>query len=144
LTFQDCTPVTSASFVGAWNATAAANAWLLNGQFANIAGCDARNPPNGQPTATKLTGLKNVDDATFTVALKQPDSRFPIALSFSARSPPPATAFKDFKAFDKHPIGNGPYQLDGTWETGQKILTLNRRAAHKGTPGHASPVRIKV
>jgi peptide/nickel transport system substrate-binding protein/oligopeptide transport system substrate-binding protein len=144
-TFQDGTPVTSASFVDAWNATAdATNAWLLNGQFVNIAGYDALNPPSGKPTTTKLTGLKIVDDTTFTVTLKQPDSQFPIALSSSAFSPLPASAFKDFKAFDKHPIGNGPYQLEGTWETGQKSLTLNRFAAYKGTPGYAATVKIKV
>ena len=56
------------------------NAWKNNGFFSKVDGYDALNPPTPdgatpKPTAVKaLSGLKQIDDLTFSVKLKVPFS----------------------------------------------------------------------
>jgi oligopeptide transport system substrate-binding protein len=122
LTFTNGEKVTAQSFVDAWNYGALlSNAQLSSYFFESIEGFsyDVDSP---------LTGLKVVDPTTFTVALKQPESDFPLRLGYSAFFPLPAVALKDIKAFGEHPIGNGPYMLDGAkaWQHNEKInLVVN-------------------
>ncbi len=111
-TFTDGTPVTASSFVDAWNYGALlSNEQLSSYFFEPIVGFsyDADSP---------LTGLKVVDDTTFTVALTQPESDFPLRLGYSAFFPLPTSAYDDMKAFGENPVGNGPYKFAaaGAWE----------------------------
>ncbi|GAA1409786.1 ABC transporter substrate-binding protein [Glutamicibacter uratoxydans] len=109
-TFSDGSPVTSASFVDAWNFGAAAkNAQLNSYFFESIKGFDEVNA--AKSTKDKMSGLKIVDDTTFTVELSNPESDFPLRLGYTAFMPLPEAAFKDPKAFGQKPIGNGPYKL---------------------------------
>ena len=93
---------------------------------------------------SELTGLKVVDDTTFTVKLKQPESDFPLRLGYSAFFPLPEVAFEDIEAFGENPIGNGPYMLDGegAWKHNEKIdLVVNpdydgRAQAHERRHRH--------
>ncbi len=122
LKFTNDEPVTSSSFVDAWQFGALlSNAQLSSYFFEDIEGFsyDADSP---------LTGLKVVDDTTFTVTLKSALSDFPLRLGYSAFSPLPAAAFKDMAAFGENPIGNGPYMLAGgkAWKHNEKIdLVVN-------------------
>ena len=70
-----------------------------------------------------MSGLEVVDDLTFTVKLKQPESDFPLRLGYSAFYPLPESAFEDIEAFGENPVGNGPYMLDGegAWKHNEKI-----------------------
>lgn len=127
-TFQNGQPLTAKDYVDSWNLTAqGSNAWKNNGFFAKVEGYEALNPetPEGQtpkPTATKtLSGLKQVDDLTFTVRLKVPFSQFGLTLQYLGLAPLPEEVRKDPDAYKRKPIGNGPYKLDGTWEVGQDI-----------------------
>lgn len=107
LTFTNGDPVTSSSFVDAWNYGAKlSNNQISSSFFSNIEGFSDTED-------SELTGLKVVDDTSFTVALKAPQSDFPISLGYSAFYPLPAVAFDDMDAFGQNPIGNGPYKLDG-------------------------------
>lgn len=112
LTFTDGSPITSASFVDAWNQ----GALLSNGHLSSY----FFEPIEGfsYDKDSELTGLKVVDDTTFTVALTQPEADFPLRLGYSAFFPLPEAAFKDLAAFGENPIGNGPYMLagEGAWE----------------------------
>ncbi|WP_098485271.1 peptide ABC transporter substrate-binding protein [Georgenia soli] len=112
LTFTDGTPVTSSSFVDAWNQ----GALLSNGHLSSY----FFEPIEGfsYDEDSELTGLEVVDDTTFTVKLKQPEADFPLRLGYSAFFPLPEAAFEDPDAFGENPIGNGPYKLDGegAWE----------------------------
>ncbi|MHB1063046.1 MAG: peptide ABC transporter substrate-binding protein [Georgenia sp.] len=112
LTFTDGSPITSASFVDAWNQ----GALLSNGHLSSY----FFEPIEGfsYDEDSELTGLKVVDDTTFTVALTQPEADFPLRLGYSAFFPLPEAAFKDIAAFGENPIGNGPYMLagEGAWE----------------------------
>ncbi|TFC00724.1 peptide ABC transporter substrate-binding protein [Cryobacterium mannosilyticum] len=122
LKFTNDEPVTSSSFVDAWQYGALlSNAQLGSYFFENIEGFsyDEDSP---------LTGLKVVDDTTFTVTLTDALSDFPLRLGYSAFYPLPAAAFKDIAAFGENPIGNGPYMLaaKGAWKHNEKIdLVVN-------------------
>ncbi|WP_235500992.1 ABC transporter substrate-binding protein, partial [Agreia sp. Leaf244] len=114
LKFTNGDPVDANSFVDAWQYGALlSNAQLSSYFFEDIEGFsyDADSP---------LTGLKVVDDTTFTVALTSPKSDFPLRLGYSAFYPLPKTAFEDMAAFGENPIGNGPYMLagEGAWKQG--------------------------
>ncbi len=112
--FSDGTPVLAKNFVDAWNYGALlSNAQLSSYFFESIEGYSAEKD-------SELTGLKVVDDHTFTVTLKQPEADFPLRLGYSAYFPLPDSAFADMDAFGKSPIGNGPYVLE-SWDHNRKI-----------------------
>ncbi|MGG7101139.1 peptide ABC transporter substrate-binding protein [Rhodococcus sp. 24CO] len=124
-TFTDGTPVTAKSFVDAWNFGAlSTNAQLQASFFDPIKGYD--EVAAEVPTAQTMSGLKVVDDSTFTIELKQPESAFPDRLGHSAYYPLPEVAYQDMTAFGENPIGNGPYKLDGTgaWQHNVRIDTV--------------------
>jgi oligopeptide transport system substrate-binding protein len=110
-TFTDGSPVTAQSFVDAWNYGALlSNEQLSSYFFEDIEGFS-------YDADSELTGLKVVDDTTFTVALSSPKADFPLRLGYSAYFPLPAAAFEDMDAFGQNPIGNGPYKLaENGWE----------------------------
>ena len=123
--FTDGTPVTADSFVKAWNYGAnPANKQLNNYFFYPIEGTDeAGNTVEGADT---VSGLTVVDDSTFTIKLKAPESDFDLRLGYSAYFPVPASAYgpdgKITKAYGDAPIGNGPYKLTKTgWEKNKQI-----------------------
>ncbi|MGN0095869.1 MAG: ABC transporter substrate-binding protein [Corynebacterium sp.] len=111
-TFTNGEPVTSASFIDAWNFGAtSANAQLGADFFSAIEGYD--DVAGEDATATEMSGLTEINDHEFTVDLSAPDASFPTQLGYYAFSPLPEVAFDDTDAFGQHPIGNGPYMLDG-------------------------------
>ena len=118
-TFSDGTPVTADSYVDAWNYSAyGPNAAQSASYFNLIKGYDKTNPdaPAGSstapaPSAKTLSGLKKVSDTEFTVALSKPMSSFPAILGYSIFYPMPKSFFADPKAYEKLPIGNGPYKM---------------------------------
>ena len=117
LTFTNDEPVNSKSFVDAWQYGAlASNAQLSSYFFEPIVGFS-------YDTDSPLTGLKIIDDTTFTVTLKSPLADFPLRLGYSAFLPLPASAWKDLTAFGESPIGNGPYMLASptAWKHNEKI-----------------------
>ncbi len=122
LKFTNDEDVTAASFVDAWQYGALLSNEQLNSYFfESIEGFSYDED-------SELTGLTVVDDTTFTVKLKQPESDFPLRLGYSAFYPLPASAFEDLEAFGENPIGNGPYMLDGedAWQHDIRIdLVVN-------------------
>ncbi|MEU6800548.1 peptide ABC transporter substrate-binding protein [Streptomyces neyagawaensis] len=113
-TFSNGEKVTAKSFVDAWNYGAS----LKNNQknayfFEYIQGYDKTHPDDGgKQTADTLSGLKVVDDRTFTVALTQKFSTFPDTLGYNAYAPLPQSFFTDHDAWLSKPVGNGPYAVD--------------------------------
>lgn len=120
--FTNDEPVDSNSFVDAWNwAAQVSNAQGASGFFENIVGYSA-------DADSALTGLKVVDDTTFTVDLTSPQADWPQTLGYSAFMPIPKAGLADMKAFGENPIGNGPYMLasDKAWVHNEKIdLVVN-------------------
>ncbi|KQR03211.1 ABC transporter substrate-binding protein [Arthrobacter sp. Leaf141] len=119
--FTNGEAITAKTFVDAWNFGAAAkNAQLSSSFFESIKGYDEVNAEGS--TADTMSGLKVVDDTTFTVELGQPESDWPLRLGYSAFAPVPAGALADPKGFGETPVGNGPYKLaDGGWQHNVQI-----------------------
>lgn len=123
--FTDGTPVTASSFVKAWNYGAVAkNKQLNNYFFYPIEGTDeVGNTVDG---ASEISGLKVIDDTSFSITLKAPESDFPLRLGYSAYFPVPDSAYGPdgtiTKAYGDAPIGNGPYKLTKSgWEKNKQI-----------------------
>ncbi|MGH2942441.1 MAG: peptide ABC transporter substrate-binding protein [Solirubrobacteraceae bacterium] len=114
-TFHDGTPVTAKSFVDAWNYTAYAPNKMLGATYLSpIKGFKRANsvaPGAKRPAARTMSGLKVVDDRTFVVTLSAPFSEFATRLGYAAFFPLPASFFADRKAFEAHPVGNGPFRF---------------------------------
>ena len=64
-----------------------------------------------------MTGLKVVDDTTFTIQTSEAVSNLPVRLGYSAFAPLPDSFFADPKAFEKKPIGAGPFKMDSISNT---------------------------
>ncbi|ROT31466.1 ABC transporter substrate-binding protein [Micromonospora sp. HM5-17] len=134
-TFHNGEKVTADSYINAWNY----GAYGPNGQgnsyfFEKIAGYDdmQAEDPDGdgpqrapEPKAKTLSGLKKVDDLTFTVTLSKPYSEFKAVLGYNAFYPLPQAAFSApgvlKEDFEQAPIGNGPFKMKGTWQHDAKI-----------------------
>ncbi|WP_251094799.1 ABC transporter substrate-binding protein [Streptomyces sp. Caat 7-52] len=122
-TFSDGEKVTARSFVDAWNYGAS----LRNNQknayfFGYIDGYDKVHPDSGTQSADTLSGLKVVDDHTFTVKLNQTFSGFPDTLGYAAFAPLPRAFFTDHAAWVKKPVGNGPYTIESYTRGSQMYL----------------------
>ena len=137
-TFHDGTPVTADSYVNAWNYAAyGPNAQSTAGFFLPIAGygdlqCGTATNDEGEevadcdaapPAAETLSGLEVVSDTEFTVTLEQAEPFFVTRLGYPAYAPLPEAFYEDPEGFDRAPIGNGPFMMNGEWEDDVQILT---------------------
>lgn len=145
LKFSNGEPVTSHSYVDAWNATAyGPHGWASNYYFANIKGYDALNPDKGKPKTKTLSGLKVVNDTTFKVTLNTPFSQFPLTLAYNGFAPLPKEAFSGKKSFETSPIGNGPYMMAKPWQRDKQIV-LKQNPNYTGPrKPHADKVTFKI
>ncbi|MFI1045928.1 ABC transporter substrate-binding protein [Streptomyces griseoruber] len=130
-TFSNGEKVTARSFVDAWNYGASLkNAQKAAEFFKYIDGYDRIHPETGTQSADTLSGLKIVDDRTFTVRLSQKFSSFPDTLGYAVFSPLPRAFFDDHEAWLKKPVGNGPYTIASYTRGAQ--MNLVRRADYPG------------
>jgi oligopeptide transport system substrate-binding protein len=110
--FHDGTPVTAESYVKAWNwAANPANKQTNSFWYSDIKGYADVAPEKGKPKATEMSGLKVVDDNTFTITLNSPIPYFVYKLGYEVFSPLPESFYKDPKAAGEKPVGNGPYKF---------------------------------
>ncbi|MDN5762283.1 MAG: ABC transporter substrate-binding protein [Microlunatus sp.] len=138
--FQDGTDVKAKNFVDAWNYTA----YGPNGQAGSYfmatidgvsdmqCGSDADGAADCEgkpPKSKKASGLKVVDDTTFTIKTSEKVSNLPIRLGYSAFAPLPDSFFDDPKAFEDKPIGSGPFQVDSISNT---EMVLSKFADYSG------------
>lgn len=94
--FHDGTTVTSKSFVDSWNWSAnVKNNQTNSSWFQDIKGYEDVHPAKGKPKADKMSGLKIVDDNTFTISLTGPVSYFAYKLGYDVWAPLPESFFKD-------------------------------------------------
>ncbi len=141
--FSDGTPVTAKSYVDAWNYGAlSTNAQLQSYVFNPIKGFKDVSAEN--PTVKTMSGLKVVDDRTFTVELESPSIDFETELGYAPFYPLPEVAFKDMKAFGEHPIGNGPYKFasDAAWQHNVQIDLVPNPEYKGGRPAKNDGLRF--
>ncbi|WP_436792096.1 peptide ABC transporter substrate-binding protein [Yinghuangia sp. YIM S10712] len=134
-TFHNGEPVTAKSFVDAWNWGALSTNKQINTTFFQpIVGYDQVHPENGQPTAQTMSGLKVVDDTTFTIQLAYPVSSFKAQMGYTPFMPLPQEFYTNPDKYGQAPIGNGPFQLDtanGGWDR-KKSITVKRYENYAG------------
>jgi oligopeptide transport system substrate-binding protein len=134
--FHDGTEVKAKNFVDAWNYTA----YGPNGQansyfFAPVTGYAGTQCPDADckqaPKTKTMTGLKVVDDKTFTIQTAEPVSNLPVRLGYNAFAPLPDSFFADPKAYEEKPIGAGPFKLESKTNT---EFVLTKFADYGGDP----------
>jgi oligopeptide transport system substrate-binding protein len=126
--FHDGTEVKAKNFVDAWNWNTYGPNGNLNAYFFEpIAGYDdlqcgtdskGESDCEGKPAKAKeMSGLKAVDDHTFTIKTTDKVSNLPVRLGYTAFAPLPDSFFSDPKAYGEKPIGAGPFKLDSKTDT---------------------------
>ncbi|MEU5548686.1 ABC transporter substrate-binding protein [Micromonospora sp. NPDC047793] len=145
-TFHNGEDVTADNYIDAWNY----GAYAPNGQnssyfFEKIAGYD--DLQGEDPKATTLSGLKKVDDDTFTVTLSQPYSEFTAMLGYTAFYPLPEAAFSApgelAEGYEQAPIGQGPFKMKGTWQHDAKV-EVERYDAFPGEQPKVAGVEFRI
>jgi oligopeptide transport system substrate-binding protein len=134
--FSDGTTVKAENFVNAWNW----NAYCKNGQanayfFAPIQGYDdlqSDDECKATPKSKKMSGLKVVDDTSFTITTTEKVSNLPLRLGYVAFSPLPDSFFASDAAREKQkkfPVGAGPFKVTGNTTTD---ITLEKNPNYSG------------
>ncbi|MBX7265302.1 ABC transporter substrate-binding protein [Micromonospora sp. Llam7] len=145
-TFHNGENVTADNYIDAWNY----GAYAPNGQnssyfFEKIAGYD--DLQGESPKAETLTGLKKVDDQSFTVTLSQPYSEFKSMLGYTAFYPLPQAAFSApgelVEGYEQAPIGQGPFKMKGTWQHDAKVV-VERYDAFPGEQPKVAGVEFRI
>jgi oligopeptide transport system substrate-binding protein len=130
--FHDGTPVTAESYVKAWNwAAQPENKQTNSFWFSDIAGYADVAPEKGKAKATEMSGLKVVDDNTFTITLSSPLPYFVYKLGYEVFSPLPESFYKDPAAAGQKPVGNGPYKFV-SWDH-KKQIEVARNDDYQGS-----------
>lgn len=115
--FSDGTEVQAHNFIEAWK-MGAKEAMLSSYFYAPIQGADEEG-------AGDLTGLEEIDDYTFTIALKEPTADWSQRLGYSAYAPLPDSTLADPATGGEKPIGNGPYMVaENGWEHNAQIKLI--------------------
>jgi oligopeptide transport system substrate-binding protein len=148
-TFHNGEPVDADSYIRAWNYGAyGPNGQNLNYYFAHIEGYGALNPGGtATPTANTLSGLKRLDDLALQVTLSAPYSDFKSELGYIAFLPLPKAAFTPegalVKTFEDREIGDGPFQIKGSW-THDQAIEVERYDAYPGVKPKVGGVLFKI
>lgn len=159
--FHDGTDVLAKNFVDAWNWAAYGPNAQLNSYFfepiegygdlqcgtaKNADGEDEVNCDKAPPAAEAMTGLKVVDDTTFTIKTSAPTSNLAVRLGYTAFIPQPDAFFADTSegkaTFANAVIGAGPYKLVSKTDT---AMELEKFADYSGEhPGSVDKVTFRV
>jgi oligopeptide transport system substrate-binding protein len=146
--FHDGTEVKAKNFVDAWNYASYGPNAQSSGYFmepiegyGDLQCADAECKE--KPKVDKLTGLKVVDDYTFTVKTTEKVSNLPVRFGYTAFAPLPDAFFKDPKAYGEKPIGAGPYKVD-SWTKNTEIK-LSKFAEYSGKfAGKLDAITFKI
>ncbi len=134
--------VTAETFVKDWGiACAKDTASEVSYILEPIAGFDACSTTNNQV----LSGVKAINPTTLQVTLSSPFGDFPSTLGHSvtwAFPPQLADTPTKEKAFEKYPVGAGPFQFV-SW-TPNKSLVIKKFPGYYGTPAHLNEVDFSI
>lgn len=130
--FHNGEEVTAKSYVDAWNwAANVSNNQVNSSWFSDIEGYADVHPEKGKPKADKMSGLKVVDDQTFTIQLSTGIPYYHYKLAYPVFSPLPSGFFADPKGYGEKPVGNGPYKFK-SWDH-KKSIQVVKNADYQGS-----------
>lgn len=129
-TFHDGSPVRSSDFKRAWerlvSPDAAAASIVGRSDRAYLLALVEGYEEAREDGARGLSGVTCPDDRTLVVKLAAPYADFPFVAAALCLAPVPRSAIDDPEGFARHPIGNGPYMLEGSYEKGDGEIDLVR------------------
>lgn len=129
--FHNGEAVTAKSYVDAWNwAANPANGQQNSAWYRDIVGYDKVHPEKGKGSGKTMSGLKVVDDNTFTITLNTGIPYYAYKLVYSPFYPMPSEALKNPKKYGEAPVGNGPYKLK-SWDH-KKSIQVTAWSGYKG------------
>ena len=85
-----------------------------------------------------MSGLKVVDDKTFTIQTASPVSNLAVRLGYTSFAPMPEAFFADPKAFEKKPIGAGAFKVDSISNTEFVLSQVRRLLRRRNRPTSTS------
>ncbi|WP_435202815.1 peptide ABC transporter substrate-binding protein [Janibacter sp. GS2] len=130
--FHDGTEVQAHNFIDAWNYTAFGPNGQQGGYF--FEPFEGYDKVSDEKSKTKeLSGLKEVDDLTFTIKTTEPVSNLPLRLGYTAFAPQPDSFFDDPKAAGQNPVAAGPYKFE-SWSK-NKAIKLSKFEDYSGDFG---------
>ncbi|XTZ15931.1 peptide ABC transporter substrate-binding protein [Micromonospora echinospora] len=152
-TFDNGEKVNADAFIRSWNYAAYGpnaqnNAYFMK-RIAGIKDVSSTDPDGEgpqkapEPKAKELSGLKKVDDLTFTVELSEPFSGFPTTIGYPGFFPMAEACIADTAKCNETPIGNGPYKIEGSWQHNVGI-TVVRSDSWKGDPGKPDKINYRI
>ncbi|MBW5420673.1 ABC transporter substrate-binding protein [Streptomyces sp. BG9H] len=129
--FHNGEAVTAKSYVDAWNwAADPANGQQNSSWYRDIIGYEDVHPAKGKAKKKAMSGLKVVDDNTFTITLNHGIPYYAYKLVYAPFYPMPSAALKDPKKYGEAPVGNGPYKFK-SWDH-KKSIQVTAWSAYKG------------
>ncbi|MEU1019461.1 ABC transporter substrate-binding protein [Streptomyces sp. NPDC005900] len=129
--FHNGEAVTAKSYVDAWNwAADPANGQQNSSWYRDIVGYDDVHPAKGKAKKKAMSGLKVVDENTFTITLKNGIPYYAYKLVYKPFFPMPSAALKDPKKYGESPVGNGPYKFK-SWDH-KKSIQVTAWSGYKG------------
>ena len=144
-TFHNGAPVTSKDFKYAWERLCRhdfkPSPSTMGSVLSPVKGADEM-----MTGAADELDVECPDDYTFVVNLKDSFADFAFVTTNLATAPVPAGCTdteEDFQAFSHAPVGNGPFQMDGTWEDGQYV-NLKRYDGYWGDKAFLDGVSFRL
>ncbi|MGW2226395.1 peptide ABC transporter substrate-binding protein [Streptomyces formicae] len=129
--FHNGEAVTAKSYVDAWNwAADPANGQQNSAWYRDIVGYDDVHPAKGKAKKKAMSGLKVVDENTFTITLNSGIPYYAYKLVYKPFYPMPSAALKDPKKYGEAPVGNGPYKFK-SWDH-KKSIKVDAWSGYKG------------
>lgn len=145
-TFTNGEAVTAQTFVDTWNFTAnGGNGQQLGFVFGpsqlNVEGYADVADEKSQDG--KMSGLQATSDTTIEVTLAAPigQTLFENYVAGPQVLPMPSVAFDDLDAYNKQPVGNGPYMMQEPWASTGATLVRNPDYAYE--PGKADQIDFR-
>ncbi|MCE1179444.1 MAG: ABC transporter substrate-binding protein [Micrococcales bacterium] len=139
--FSDGTEIKAKNFVDAWNWAAYGPNGNLNAYFfepiEGYADTQSEDPDEDgpktapAPKAKEMSGLKVVDDSTFTIKTSTKVSNLPVRLGYTVFNPLPDSFFSDPKAFGEKPVLAGPFKVESWKKNSEIVLTKNENYSGK-------------
>lgn len=152
-TFDNGEALTADSFIEAWNWVAYGPNAQPNSYFMShiIGYADTQSEdPDGtgpqkapDPKSKTMSGLKKVDDNSFTVTLDKPFVGFPATVGYPGFFPLAKACLADAKKCNEHPIGNGRYKMEGDWKHNVEVKVV-RSDSWKGDKGKSAAIQYKI